>query len=197
MFERGDLLFTQLGPIENAISAVTEGYRGARVNHMGVVLRNNKGLFFLEAFPPEVRITQVDFFLRRSEDLESRPRYICARLKKENDTLIPRAIEYGLSKRNIPYDALYLTDEAFLYCSELVVDMFRSANNGMPFFFERPMSFRDLIAGEIHPAWVEYYSKFGMEVPQGEPGSNPGDISKDIRLSIVHVEGDITGYNNH
>jgi hypothetical protein len=33
-----------------------------------------------------------------------------------------------------------------------------------------------------------------MEVPDGEPGSNPGDISKDSRLDVYDVVGDITGY---
>src|SRR5688572_13665357 len=68
MFEHGDLVFSQIGSDANAISAVTEGYRGARVNHMGVVVKNHKGFFVLEAYPPEVRVTQLDVFLRRSSD---------------------------------------------------------------------------------------------------------------------------------
>lgn len=194
MFEHGDLMFTQLGTAENAISAVTEGYRGGRVNHMGVVVKNNKGIFVLEAFYPEVRVTQVEVFIRRSNDHLGKPRFMVGRLQTMHTHLIPRAIEYGLEQRNIPYDELYLTNEDALYCSELVVDMFKFANDGAAFFPERPMSFRDLTTGAIHPAWVEYYEKFGMKVPQGEPGSNPGDISKDEKLSVVHVQGNISGY---
>ncbi len=194
MFSHGDLLFTQLGPGDNAISAVTEGYRGARVNHVGVILINNKGTFVLEAFPPEVRVTQIDVHLKRSQDVEMKPRYICARLKLPFTKLIVPAVQYGLSRRNIPYDELYLTEESALYCSELVVDMFRYANSGGDFFPENPMSFRSLVTGEILPAWSAYYRQFGMEVPDGEPGSNPGDISKDPRLTIVEVVGKLSGY---
>jgi hypothetical protein len=194
MFEHGDLLFTQIGSAQNAISAVTEGYRGARVNHVGVVVLNNKGTFVLEAFPPEVRVTQLDVFIRRSNDFSGQPRYIGARLRSAYTHLIQPAIAYGLSRRDIPYDELYLTDESAIYCSELLVDMFKVANNGVPFFAENPMSFRDPATGEILPAWVEYYERFGMDVPDGEPGSNPGNISKDHRLAITQVVGAITGY---
>lgn len=190
----GDFVFTQLGSAHNAISAVTEGYKQARLNHMGVAIRNNKGLFVLEAFPPEVRLTNVPVFLRRSMDINGQERYMVGRLRPEFQPLIPRALAYGLSKRDTPYDQLYLTDETALYCSELVVDMFTAANGGLPFFLETPMSFRDRTTGEVLPAWVEYYATFGMPVPEGQPGSNPGDISKDSRLRIVHVKGPITGY---
>jgi hypothetical protein len=101
---------------------------------------------------------------------------------------------YGLQQRDIPYDRRYLTDEAALYCSELIVDMFKAANDDVAFFEESPMSFRDTETGELHEYWIRYYDYFGMEVPDGEPGSNPGDISKDSRLDVYDVVGDITGY---
>lgn len=195
MWKTGDLIFTQIGFPENAISAVTEGYRGARVNHLGVVVVNNYGPYVLEAFPPEVRVTSLAVYLRRSELESGSPRFIHARIHEEHQSLIPGAVSYGLEKRNVPYDAIYLTDELTLYCSELVVDMFKHANGGVEFFPERPMSFRDPASGEIHPAWISYYEKFGMDVPDGEPGSNPGDISRDLRVGILRVVGDITGYS--
>ncbi|MEM8866193.1 MAG: YiiX/YebB-like N1pC/P60 family cysteine hydrolase [Planctomycetota bacterium] len=190
----GDLLFTQIGSPGNAISAVTEGYRGARVNHVGVIVETNLGTFVLEAFPPEVRLTNLQVFIRRSNDHLENPRYMAARLLQEHLDILPAAISYGLEQRDVPYDSRYLTDEAALYCSELVVDMFKNANNGIPFFPESPMSFRDLETGEVHDYWVRYYDYFGMDVPEGAPGSNPGDISKDDRLHIYDVVGNITGY---
>lgn len=94
----------------------------------------------------------------------------------------------------MPYDQLYLTDPSALYCSELVVDMFSVSNGGRPFFEESPMSFRDTVTGEIHPAWIYYYQKFGMPVPDGQPGSNPGSMSLDNRVEILRVEGPPAGY---
>jgi hypothetical protein len=193
MFQHGDFLFTQLGDPANAISAVTSGYRGARVNHMGVVLKNNKGVFVLEAFPPDVGATQVEVFLNRSVFATER-RYMHARLKTEHQHLITDAIAYGIQQYNVPYDNRYLTDEASLYCSELVVDMFKTANGGREFFPEISMNFRDLVTGQIHPYWIEHYKQFGLPVPQGEPGSNPGDISKHTSLEFLSVVGIISGY---
>jgi uncharacterized protein YycO len=190
----GDLIFTQIGSANNAISSVTEGYKGARVNHVGVIVENRHGKFVLEAFYPEVRLTHINVHLRRSNDNLKKPRYMLGRLKHDHRYLIPEAIDYGLTQRNKPYDQLYLTDETALYCSELVVDMFKSANSGIEFFHENPMSFRETETGEISPYWRKYYQYFGMDVPAGEPGSNPGDISKDHRLHIYDVIGEIDGY---
>jgi uncharacterized protein YycO len=190
----GDIIFTQIGSSTNAISSVTEGFRGARVNHMGVVVENAFGIYVLEAYYPEVRLTNIGTHIRRSRDDNQSPRYILARLKSDYEHLVESAIDYGLAKRNIPYDYLYLTGESALYCSELVVDMFKHANDGNEFFTESPMSFRDIETGELHAQWIEYYEYFGMPVPEGQPGSNPGDISKDARLHIYDVVGNLSGY---
>lgn len=192
--QSGDLIFSFIGSEQNAISAVTEGYRGARVNHVGVIVTNGLGTFVLEAFPPEVRLTNIEVFKRRSEDSNGAPRLILGRLQNSHHTLIPDALTYGLMQRNVPYDVRYMPSEAALYCSELIVDMFKHANGGTEFFEENPMSFRDTATGEIHPTWIRYYAQFGMAVPEGEPGSNPGDISKDARLSVLDVIGNIPGY---
>ena len=189
----GDLIFSQIGPDANAISDVTEGFRGARPDHMGVIIENPIGIFVLEAFPPEVRITHIDVFLRRSRTSGGDPGYMLGRINNEFHSLIPDAIAYGLRQRDIPYDRRYLTDPAQLYCSELVVDMYKYANSGEAFFPEHPMSFRDLETGIIKPYWIQYYQQFGMSVPHGEPGSNPGTISLDPRLDIYRIEGPMVG----
>ena len=56
------------------------------------------------------------------------------------------------------------------------------------------MSFRDLETGEVLEQWKSYYAYFGMPVPEGEPGSNPGDVSVDEKIYIYDVIGDISGY---
>lgn len=192
--ETGDLIFSFIGHPRNAISDVTEGFRGARVNHMGVIIGTPRGMYVLEAYPPEVKLTNIRMFLTHSKFRNSGPRYMLGRIYDEDSHLIARAIEYGLEQRNVPYDHLYLTDEDALYCSELVVDMFRHANDGVSYFPETPMSFRDTETGELHETWISYYRRFGMEVPENEPGSNPGEISTDRRVEIYDVVGPIPGY---
>lgn len=161
---------------------------------MGVKNQTSFGLFVLEAFPPEVRLTQLDIFARRSNGANGNPRLMVGRLNNDYLGLIPEAMEYGIARRNIPYDQLYLTNEQALYCSELVVDMFKHANENSPFFAENPMSFRDNVSGELHPTWINYYAYYGIDVPEGEPGSNPGDISNDNSITIYDVRGSIPGF---
>lgn len=193
----GDLVFSLIGNNDNAISAVTKGYKGARVNHVGIVVKNTRGTFVLEAFPPEVRLTHINVHLRRSKDNEGKQRYMLGRLKHGYCHLIENAINYGLQKRNVPYDMLYLTDEKSIYCSELIVDMFKHSNNGNEFFPKAPMNFKNLETGEYHPHWIEYYEYFGIDVPQGTLGSNAGDLSRDSKIEIYSVEGNIAGYEGN
>ena len=162
---------------------------------MGVMVRNQRGLFVLEAFPPEVRLTNLAVFRRRSQNDAGDARLMLARLKDDYSDLITPAVRYGLAQRDIPYDQLYLTDEGALYCSELVVDMFKDANGGIEFFPETPMNFKDNQTGEVHPSWIAYYAYFGMAVPEREPGSNPGEISLDSRINVYEVIGNIPGYS--
>lgn len=196
MILTGDFVFSVVGRNDNAISAVTEGYRGARVNHMGIVVQNSIGNFVLEAFPPEVRLTKIEVFTRRSKGAAGLPRLMFGRLDSDHQPLTVPAIRYGIGQRNTPYDQLYLTGEGALYCSELVVDMFKYANGGQPFFEEQPMRFRNPETGEAHQDWIDYYEYFGMAVPEGEPGSNPGAISLDERLEIYRTTGPIPGLRN-
>lgn len=190
----GDLIFSCIGPMTDAISAVTEGYHGARINHVGVAVMNRKGLYVLEAFPPEVRVTNWEVYARRTEHPRgASQRFLVGRLSASHQHLVPAAITHGLALRDLPYDELYSTDSQALYCSELVVDMFAAANGGGPFFQEQPMSFRDQTTGEILPFWIDYYAYFGLPVPQGDPGSNPAALSLDERLEIVAIEGPIPG----
>jgi hypothetical protein len=46
------------------------------------------------------------------------------------------------------------------------------------------MSFHDN-SGEITNFWKEYYRKAGKEVPEGAPGSNPGDLSRNPKVKII------------
>ena len=160
---------------------------------MGVLVKVQGSDWVLEAFPPKVMMTPLASFLDRSKNGAGKERYLVGRLRPQWQSLIPAAIAYGRQHLGIPYDNRFLTDEEHLYCSELVVDMFKAANGGQEFFKERPMSFVDPATGEISTAWVNYYHFFGMDVPQGAPGSNPGDISSDTHVDIVAAVGPISG----
>jgi uncharacterized protein YycO len=189
----GDLVFTQIHGPQNPITVLAAGYRGARVNHVGVVAGTEDGLSVLEAFPPGVHLTPLGDFLDRSADAAGRTRFLVARLRRPHLHLVSAAVEFGLSRLGVPYDSRFLPDDRELYCSELVIDMFEHANGGRPFFEEQPMSFVDPATGRFHQQWVDHYAGLGMAVPEGVLGSNPAALSRDPRLWVYRVEGDITG----
>ena len=53
----------------------------------------------------------------------------------------------------------------------------------------QPMTFNDPDTGQPFPIWVDYYEKLGVKIPEGEPGLNPGGISRSAFIEIVHYYG--------
>ena len=44
------------------------------------------------------------------------------------------------------------------------------------------------------PAWVDYFRDLNAPVPEGEPGVNPGGISRSPKVAIVHSYGRPAGW---
>ena len=49
-----------------------------------------------------------------------------------------------------------------------------------------PMSFHDS-TGKVTEFWTKFYAARGLEVPEGEPGTNPGQLSRDPSVKILGV----------
>jgi uncharacterized protein YycO len=197
VFHDGDLVFQDLAGdgLAQAIETVTPGYMNSEVSHVGIIIKIRGRDYVIEAFPPEVRLTSFMVFRRRALDEHNRPRVFVGRLKMESQHLIPAALEKALQLRGLPYDSVYLSGEDAYYCSELVVDAFKYANRGEAFFPESPMSFRDPATGEIPVYWRRYYDYFGIDVPEGVVGSNPGSLSLSEKIHIAHRFGFLTNWH--
>jgi hypothetical protein len=74
------------------------------------------------------------------------------------------------------------------YCSELLYESFKEANNNSAFFKLEPMTFKDPKTDTFFPAWVEYYKQLNAEIPEGEAGINPGLISRSSKIQIINTE---------
>ena len=46
------------------------------------------------------------------------------------------------------------------------------------------MSFHDS-TGQVTDYWLEFYRQRGMEVPEGAPGTNPGELSRRPQITII------------
>lgn len=187
----GDLLFciepTGEG-LSAAISAVTQGFDGAQVVHVGIACHrhDSTAIQLLEATPSHgVWLTSLSDFLDHNEhDALGNPLVIVGRLR---DTLglaasIVRAHQYI----GLPYDTLYMPDAAQIYCSELV-QLSYLRPDGSAIFPTIPMSFSDS-TGQIAPYWQQLYGQRGLAVPEGLPGTNPGAMSRDNALRLYELK---------
>ncbi|MFP9113139.1 YiiX/YebB-like N1pC/P60 family cysteine hydrolase [Flavobacterium sp. RHBU_3] len=180
----GDFIFQDMdcGPLCDAIEAVTEGYNGADFSHMGMVFHRNDTLYVVEAAGSAVRLTPLAKFAKNT----TKPMLV-ARLKKKFAKLIPSALDFSLKQLGVPYDDEYIYDNGAYYCSELIYDAFKHANGGKPFFKLTPMTYKQPDTDEYFAAWVEYYKKLDMPIPEGLPGCNPGGLSRSNKLQVLGV----------
>ena len=177
----GDLLFQKMncGDLCEAIHAVTEGFNGYDFSHLGLVVIENDSVFIIEAAGNAVRKVTLEQFSKNTQTT-----MFIGRVKYKYKKLIPEVISFSKQQIGIPYDDDYLYDNGKYYCSELIYDAFLKAY-GMPFFELQPMTFKQPNTNEFFPAWVEYYQKLKIEIPEGKPGCNPGGISTSKKIKIV------------
>jgi hypothetical protein len=195
--QEGDLLFQDLdcGPLCDAIEKVTTGFRGANFSHVGIVTKDDSGNFIvIEAAPNGVQATPLQTFLGRSFDVKGQPKVVAGRLKPAYRHLIPFALKEAYALKGKLYDKLFVIGNESYYCSELIYEIFLRANNNNPVFKLQPMTFKDPDTGVTFAVWEEYFSRLGATVPEGQPGINPGSISRSPALTVVHIYGIPAGW---
>ena len=173
----GDLLFC-CTDTANAITAVTSGVEDLPIDHVAVFHRIGgvEGIpYVIEAVKPAVRLTPIDIFLCNN------PHVVVGRVMVDFD--LPQSVRRCLAMVGKPYDDLYLPGDSAIYCSELVQLNFRSVSNQLV-FEPVPMSFHDE-TGRVTDYWREFYAQRGMTVPEGAPGTNPGELSRRQEVNII------------
>lgn len=177
----GDLLFQKMncGELCDAIHAVTEGYQGNDFSHLGLVYIQNDSIFIIEAAGNAVRKVPLEQFSKNTNTTM----YI-GRVKNKYKKILPEVIDFSLQQIGTPYDDDYLYDNDKYYCSELIYDAFLKAYK-KPFFELQPMTFKQPETNTFFPAWVSYYQRLEIEIPEGQPGCNPGGISTSKKIKII------------
>ena len=92
------------------------------------------------------------------------------------------AVERVLAHLGQPYDWYYLPGNGRTYCSELVEESYLYADSTR-IFPAKPMRFR-AADGTMPQFWTDLFHRLGASVPEGEPGTNPNDMS---RFSLLHT----------
>lgn len=170
----GDLLFC-VAESDNNITDVTTGLEGKRIDHVAIFHCENGQGFALEAIHKGVCLSPIDSFMARRQNI------IVAQLK---DTIgVAHSVKRALQFIGTPYDFNFMPSDSAMYCSELVQKCYKTTK-GELVFTPIPMSFHDK-TGAITPYWKDYYGRQGLKVPEGEPGSNPGDLSRSNKIIIL------------
>jgi len=176
----GDLLF-QAGESDftDAVEAVTDG----SFSHVGIVESTPDGIFVWEAIPEKgvARSSLQDFLDDAAHLPDGTPAVKACRVAGLSVEAGREAARKAESFTGRPYDSAFLPGMEEVYCSELVYECFRDAG-GAPLFTANPMTFRDS-TGQTLPYWTEYYRALGKEIPEGVPGTNPNDLSRDPILT--------------
>lgn len=185
----GDLLFVvqpRKGGFAGAIAEATNKASEAQIIHVAIVLQEDGETRILEASDEHgVWTCPIDTFLAHvPRTADGKPSLLVGRLKKRS--IVNASVERAKSYIGRPYDWVFSTDEDAIYCSELIQLSYRT-RKGKPVFPLQPMSFHDA-SGAILPYWTEHYAKRGMAVPEGAPGTNPGDISRSRKLRLIEVK---------
>ena len=183
----GDLLFQDLdsSALCDAIELVTPGYKGANFSHIGLIVSDDGKLKVLEAIPPKIILSEIDDFLNRSFDKDGNPKVIVGRLKDEYNNIIPKAIDFVNKQIGVDYDKVFLLNNEKYYCSELIYEAFEKDS----IFQLQPMTFLHPETKDTLATWKNYYADLRVEIPQNEPGINPGAMSLSNKIEIVHIYG--------
>lgn len=179
----GDLLF-QVGResvMGGAIKAATGNDCELQFTHVGIAVIGSQADSVLEATSDGVRMTVLNEFLNKSARLNGRPVVVAKRLK---DTAgIAAAVARARTFLGQPYDYSFRPDNGKLYCSELVWESYLDPD-GRRLFPAQAMNFR-AADGSMPPFWTELFANMGEEIPEGLPGTNPNDMSRNTLLTEV------------
>ena len=184
----GDLVFIagKGSRFEQAVQAVTSGRNGIEFTHVGIVQRVEDGTFIWEAVPSGgVRRVSLQMFLADAAEIDGRPAAVVMRLKEGAAGPFSDILKRLEDLAGKPYDELFIPGNDAYYCSELLQSVFLD-KAGHRIFPSAPMSFNDKETGELSPLWRTYFEQRGAPVPQGVPGTNPGDMSKSPMLYEVY-----------
>lgn len=175
-----DLLFV-VNHKGNAITSVTEGYDQLPIDHVAIFFRDTVNLSpcVVQADYHGVRICSISDFVTECDSASCI--IVVGRVQVPFQPQI--SVANALSHVGKSYDFYFLPDDEEMYCSELVQKCYVSASGDL-LFTTIPMTFRTE-SGELPDYWVKHYQKKGISIPEGAPGSNPGELSRRPQVRIL------------
>ncbi len=172
----GDLLFVTVEQ-ETPITEVTRQGTQLRIDHVGIYHLHDGKPMVIEANYAGVVETTLEQFTK------STGKILVGRVKPQPDIL--KTLHNAHQHLGKPYDFIYMPSSDAVYCSELVTLSYVD-KKGKAVFGPVPMSFHN-DKGEITAYWKDYYSRRGLDVPEGVGGSNPSELSRRKAVKIKYI----------
>ena len=183
----GDLLFV-IDSDSSFSSAITDATKALSDSlsfvHVAILeVQDDLKYNVIEANPKYgVRIVELKEFLEDTPKVNGAPGIIVKRLKI--DFPITQSLQLARQHLGEKYDWWYLPDNDKMYCSELVYDSFLDSN-GERIFEAKPMNFRKA-DGSMPEFWIKLFKELDSPIPEGLPGTNPNDLSKNPYLIEIY-----------
>lgn len=176
--QSGDLLFREKtsSNISQAIDKVTQTTANTHFSHVGLVEITDSGTFVLHADPVggTCKIPLSEFLHPEGDTVT----VVAYRLKKQWLRAVPEALQRAHKMLGKPYNFSYILSDTTHYCSEFIYKAFAKDS----IFELQPMTFKDPQTHDFSPAWVEYYKKMNLQIPEGMPGCNPNGLAASGKL---------------
>ena len=171
MLKKGDVIFIA-DTSEVNISNLSKGYNDYSFYHCCLYIGKNQ---IIEALTNNgVIIDDLDKY-NKNIKLISRV--------NENTFFIEKVINQAKKFVGYKYNNLFLPNlENKLYCSELIHQAFKFANNNKFYFEEHTLNYIDLVTNKIPDYWLNLYKRNNIKIPQGQKGSHPNNLSLDNRF---------------
>lgn len=176
--QSGDILFQEPSSsfLGNAIDEVTQRDGTTHFSHVGLLEQKANGeLQVLHAASKGTQEVSLSDFMQADGEARITVAY---RLKPTYSKAIPTAIQSAHNMLGKPYNLSYVLTDTAHYCSEYVYKAFLSDS----IFQLEPMTFKNPTTGEFPEAWILYYQKLGIEIPEGLPGCNPNGLAASTKL---------------
>ncbi|MBP5498942.1 MAG: hypothetical protein J6X81_06215 [Muribaculaceae bacterium] len=178
-----DLLFASPTKQDHITQVTSQNGQYPTPHHVGLFHRigGDNGIpYVIEAIPEKgVCLTPVDSFLCKNQDCTIILATIAADIDRKE------SIKNALRLVGCLYDHYFQPSDSAIYCSELVTNSVVSTAGELVFELI-PMSFHDE-NGKITEFWTKYYRAVGLEVPEGEPGSNPANLLENPVVKVFHI----------
>jgi len=187
--QTGDLLFvgypkgTLDGGLAGAIASSTAVEEGLDFVHTAIIDMDGDTPYVIDAtikygVDRHPLSTLVEQFKLQDG---SAPSLVVMRLKDNGKAL--EFVENAKAYIGESYDAAFMAGNGKHYCTELVYDSY--VDGGEHLFDTVPMNFKGP-DGEFPRYWVELFELIGYPIPQGEPGTNPQQMSESDCLVVVN-----------